>query len=219
MKNLLVDYFKVIIYTVIGFVLVVSSFYLLINYYHSEELKRTVFISSNDNNYIDYQEKIKRITNNLEKFKSKNNHTTEENLLYESIFNCQMVMQEAGTFGHIPVNINFTNKNVYDLGSKFQSRVYNVCWAQNLSSIANFNHNSKFYIAFEPINKSVSLLSNQNQYALKELENNSSYFYSTNISSYIIRNYLETDYEIIVSSYNSFADIVLYLSELLNGGV
>ena len=218
MKKLLVDYFKIIIYTILIFGFIISSFYLLINYYYISEIKRKIYVGPNDSSYLSYQEKLTKIATNLTNFTAKNNHTAEEKLLYIEINNCHMVMQEAGTLGKIPVNTYFSNKDVYDLGSKFQSRVYNVCWAENLSSLLHVDNSSKFSNMVLPIKSSVELLNSQVQYALKELENNSSYFYSTNINAYTIRNYLDTDYNMIVSSYNGLADIVLYLSELLNGG-
>ena len=55
-------------------------------------------------------------------------------------------------------------------------------------------------------------------FALDEIKNNSSYYFNTNISSATIRNNLLSDYNIIASSYNEFAKMVLTLSEVLNEG-
>ena len=54
--------------------------------------------------------------------------------------------------------------------------------------------------------------------ALEEIHNNSSYFFTTKVASTTIRNYLRSDYNIIVDSYQDFANIILNLSELINKG-
>ena len=50
----------------------------------------------------------------------------------------------------------------------------------------------------------------------KRWQNNSSYFYTTSITSSTIRNSLLADYSIIANSYNSFADNILLLSKYIN---
>ena len=43
MKKFITDYLNIIIYCILGLVLMIASFYLCINYYHSEEVKTTIY--------------------------------------------------------------------------------------------------------------------------------------------------------------------------------
>ena len=66
------------------------------------------------------------------------------------------------------------------------------------------------------VTSSINTINNQVNFALAEIQNNSSYFYTTNITSSTIRNYLSSDYTMISNAYNEFADIILNLSETIN---
>ena len=55
MKRFIKEYLKVISYAALGLIFIVASFYLVMNYYHYEELKRPLYISSGDVNYLNYQ--------------------------------------------------------------------------------------------------------------------------------------------------------------------
>ena len=44
---------------------------------------------------------------------------------------------------------------------------------------------------------------------MEEIQNNSSYYFSTNVSSSTIRNSLSSDYTIIANSYIEFANILI----------
>ena len=61
MKRFIKEYLKVISYAALGLIFIVASFYLVMNYYHYEELKRPLYISSGDVNYLNYQEKLNEI--------------------------------------------------------------------------------------------------------------------------------------------------------------
>ena len=54
MKKFITDYLNIIIYCILGLVLMIASFYLFINYYHSEEVKTTIYVSDTDAKYLKY---------------------------------------------------------------------------------------------------------------------------------------------------------------------
>ena len=218
MKKFIKDYLKLISYTVIGLVFLVSSFYLVMNYYHSEELKAPLYISNGDINYQSYNNKLKELDENLNKFNSKKKYNTNANLtkMYNKLITCKTVLNGEGTLAKIPVNSYFYPKDIYELGSKFQSDVLNICWALHLSYLTDENVSSEFSDIAPYVENSVNMLSNQVNFALSEIQNNSSYFYTTNVTSATIRNYLNADYSIISKSYNDFANILVDLSETIN---
>ena len=69
MKKFITDYLNIIIYCILGLVLMIASFYLFINYYHSEEVKTTIYVSDTDAKYLNYKQNIETLDNNLTKYK------------------------------------------------------------------------------------------------------------------------------------------------------
>ena len=61
MKNFIKEYLNIIAYSTIGLIFVITSFYLIMNYYHSEEVKTTIYVSENDINYQGYKDKLEKI--------------------------------------------------------------------------------------------------------------------------------------------------------------
>lgn len=216
MKKFIREYLKIIASTTIGLVFIVASFYLVMNYYHSEELKKTLYISSNDINYTNYKEKISKIKANLNTFNSKQNKDANLKTMYNKLVTCANVMQSDGTLFNLNVNNHFYPLDVYKLGSKFQTDILNVCWALHLSYLTEDDVAEEFKDIAPYVVSSIQTIGNQTNFALSEIQNNSSYFYTTNITSSTIRNYLNADYTIIGNSYNQFASIILSLSEFIN---
>ena len=216
MKKFIKEYLKIISYTALGLVFIVSSFYLVMNYYHYEELKKQLYISSGDANYLSYQIKINEINNNLNLFRSKNSTNDNLKTMYNKLLTCQSVLQSDGTLATLPVNTYFNSYDIYQLGSKFQTDILNVCWALHLSYLTEEDVASEFQDVAPYVKSSINTINNQVNFALAEIQNNSSYFYTTNITSSTIRNYLSSDYTMITNAYNEFADIILNLSETIN---
>lgn len=219
MKKFIKEYLGVLAYTTIGFVLIISSFYLLMNYYHKEELNKVLYITENDVNYQNYLSKIERIERNLTKFQNKKSTNKAYTLMYNKLSTCHIVLTGEGTFYKFPVNTYINSYDVYKLGARFQSDILNVCYAMHLSYLKDENLSDEFKSIAPYVISSIETITSQSNFALKELQNNSSYFYSTNITSSTIRNYLSSDYQVIVNSYLEFADIILALSEEINKDV
>ena len=71
MKKFIQEYLKIFAYTGLGLAMIISSFYLLINFYHSSEVSKALYISENDTNYTTYKQKLDEIKNNLSEFSRK----------------------------------------------------------------------------------------------------------------------------------------------------
>ena len=216
MKKFIKEYLNIIAYSITGLILVITSFYLIMNYYHYEEVKTTIYVSENDINYQGYKDKLEKIKTNLNVFSKSKITDTKLRAIYNKLSTCSSVLGGNNTLANIPTNHYFTSKEVYDLGSKFQTDVLNICWALHLSYITEENTDYRFKEVAPYIKNSVGIISSQVNFALSEIQNNSSYFYTTNITSSTIRNYLSSDFTSIAKAYNDFADIVLSLSEQLN---
>ena len=216
MKKFIKDYLKIISISITGLVFILASFYLIINYYHSEEINRKLYIGENEINYKNYKEKLTKINENLVDYRNKNNNNSAYKGMYNNLVTCYKTMNEEGTLANIKTDSFYSAYDIYKLGGKFQSHLLNTCWALHLSYIKNDNDKFKEISPF--IVNNIETITNQANNALSEIQNNSSYFYTTNITASTVRNYLNSDYKMIADSYNEFADIILLLSEKINDG-
>ncbi len=216
MKKFFAEYIRIIAYTSLGLVFVLASFYLVINYQHSEEVAKKLYISSTESNYLSYKDKLAKIDNNLESFKTKKIDNKNIQRLYNKLLTCSNILKKDDGLANLKTNNYYTSYDIYKLGNNFQSQVLNVCWAVHLSYLSSDEVPEEFKEIAPYIPNTVDLASNQVLSALDEIENNSSYFYSTNITSATIRDYLSSDYTAIAKAYSGFADIVLNLSEFIN---
>ena len=114
------------------------------------------------------------------------------------------------------MNKYYNSYDVYKLGQKFQGSLINSCWVVQLSYLTTDAAPKGFEEVMPFVKREVDIIGDKVEYALEELENNGSYFYSTGITSATIRNYLRSDYIAISKSYNDFADVILQLSKLIN---
>ena len=138
--------------------------------------------------------------------------------LYNKVSTCRNILKSEGTLYTLQTNQTLNSYDVYKLGEAFQSNILNVCYATHLSYLNEKDIPPTYKNLGSLIQSNVNILSNQTMFALDEIKNNSSYYFNTNISSATIRNNLLSDYNIIASSYNEFAKMVLTLSEVLNEG-
>ncbi|MBQ8891427.1 MAG: hypothetical protein IJ068_01010 [Bacilli bacterium] len=216
MKKFIKDYIKIISTTLIGLVFVLASFYLMINYNHSEEIKKQVYISYNDSRYQEGQEILRKINDNLVKFQNNSNKSNAKVLMYNSILNCYNVLQSEGTFFTLKPEKSYSSYEIYELGENFQSKLINSCYVLNLSYLKTEDLPNEFKDVAPFVTSYVDSINANVQDSLAEIENNSSYFYTTNITSATIRNYLNSDYSTIANAYIDFANIILNLSENIN---
>ena len=214
MKNFIKEYIKLIASTTILLILMVASFYLFINYYHSKEISEQIYISNGDINTLNYKSKLIEINTNLNNFNSKRSENKELKSLYTKLLSCNNLLKSEGTLNSIGNDTYLNSIDVYNLGNTFQSKLINACWTLNLSYLKDVSKDSVFYDIAPYISKNMDVLSNQIDFALLEIQNNSSYFYSTNITSSTIRNNLLADYGVIASAYDDFIDNILLSSRL-----
>ena len=215
MKNFIKEYLNIIAISITGFVFVLTSFYFVINYYHSDEVKKQIYVGQNDPKLITYKDTVDKIKNNLDSFQKKGVTTGSYHNMYNNLNTCYTTL--VTNYYNVETNRFYSANDIYNLGGKFQSEVLNICWALHLSSIKESNI-SDFKKIYPLVTNQVNGISKKTNNALEEIMNNSSYFYTTKITSVTIRNYLTNDYNMIVDSYQDFANIILYLSELLNEG-
>ena len=218
MKNFIKEYIKIIGITLTGLVFILASFYLIMNYNHSEEIKKTIYIGENELYFKTHKDILKELSNNLITYRNKKSSNKAYNMMYESLSSCYNVLQKEGTLSRINPNNNYTSFEIYNLGDTFQNDVMNSCYVLNLSYLKTDDVPSEFKSIAPIVVSYVESINNNISDSLSEIQNNSSYFYTTRITSATVRNYLSSSYKTISSSYNDFAEILLYLSEYINNG-
>ena len=219
MKKFIKEYLDLIAYAALGIAFVISSFYLLINYYHSLEVSKTLYITENDIYYSNYKNKLDTIDDNLRKYINSDNRTNVYNTMYTKLSTCSSVLNSDGMLSKIDLSKKYNSNDIYTLATTFQEKALNNCWAVNLSYLTDEELLPDEFKEVAPFIKSnIATITNRVEGAVDELSNNSSYFMSTNITSLTVRNYLNADYVSVASSYENFADIILHLSEMINGG-
>ena len=219
MKKFITDYLNIIIYCILGLVLMIASFYLFINYYHFQEVKTNIYVSDTDTKYVNYKKALETLDNNLTKYKASTNKEKDKDTLYSKLYTCSHILKDTGTFYQTIPNQFYNNYDIYQLGSKFQTDLLNICYASHLSYLTTNEVDENLQIVGSFLKNDVDILSNQVKFAMDEIQNNSSYYFSTNISSSTIRNSLNSDYTIIANSYTGFANILVNISNtLIEGG-
>ena len=92
MKKFITDYLNIIIYCILGLVLMIASFYLFINYYHSEEVKTTIYVPDTDTKYLNYKQNLETLDNNLTKYKNSTNKDKSKDTLYNKLYTCSHIL-------------------------------------------------------------------------------------------------------------------------------
>ncbi len=218
MKKFIKDYIKIIGMSLIGLVFILASFYLIMNYNHSEELKKTIYIGANDIYYQKHKDILSKISNNLIIFRNSKNNNTAYGMMYNSLSNCYNILQSEGTYSKVTPNNFYTSLEIYNLGNKFQDKIMNSCYVLNLSYLKTDDNPSEFKKIGPFVTSYIESINRNVEDSIAEIENNSSYFFSSNIASATVRNYLGSSYKTIASSYNDFAEVILYLSDYINNG-
>ena len=216
MKKFFEEYLKIFAYATLGLTFIIGSFYLLINVYHSKEIDKKYYISDTDSTYLSYKSKIENIKNNLNIYNKNKNKNTDLLGIYTRLSTCSNLLESDGTLAKMETNKYYNSYDVYKLGQKFEGVLLNSCWVVQLSYLTTDAGPKAFEEVIPFVSREVDVINDKVEFALEELENNGSYFYSTGITSSTIRNYLRSDYIAIAKAYNDFADVVLELSEIIN---
>ena len=213
------QYLRIINYSIMGIIFAFSSFYVLANLYHYFEIRR------------DYVVNVKAlpVINNI------NNNITSINKNIKS-FNANNYKGKIPTTTMMKINQNLKtcvdsinnesykeilNKNkvsvidVYNLRESYENNILNNCLVNNISWLVSTenNINSTYLNANkELITKHINLLLIDTSYLKKDLLNNSSYYYNTNVASNSVKDNTKDGFFEVLDAYNSASDFILYIS-------
>ena len=195
MKTLFKEYLDIVMYTICGVLLVLSSYNILINYNHATYLNKKVVVSDNDTDYRIYKENVLKIENKLNKMNSSSK-------TYYSLHNTLSLMKNDGVYRLLPGS-KLGYYELYTLNNYFIETIVNSGWISSLKQINSFNSN---------LNDSfINVLINSSNYINKEILNNSNYHYD--VKNNEIRKTIDEEYNAILANYKNFSNLILELCD------
>ena len=110
MKSLIDEYYKVVLYTIFGLMIVMASYCIILNVHHYNAISSEVTVSDIDSDYKDY-------INNVNKIEDKVSKLADSELL-RNIKSTVEVMKKSGVFRLMP-KTKLSYHDLYDLNGFF----------------------------------------------------------------------------------------------------
>ena len=195
MKSLLGEYYNIVMYTIFGLILVMSSYVIILNVHHYNALGTKVIVSELDNDYKKYKDNITKLDNNINTISDNDNMK-----LYFS--KALAIFQKDGLFRILP-QTKLEYGDLYKLNTYFIDEIINNCW---VITFQNLEISKKYQNIVDYI------ISNA-RYIDDYLSKDSLILYESNNKSRIIN-----DYHMILNNYAAFSDVILDISNSVIGG-
>lgn len=214
------QYLKIISTMLIAVCFGFASFFLFLNLYHYNEVRRVVYVEYDSNSlFTDLEDKLNKIESNANIYK---NNGSSGSLSYNEASSMSNKLNTCVKSFRNQSYKDVTNDNlvdivdVYNLTNSFKDDVLNTCIVSQFYGLTsdNSNQNYKFFKENKLLIKGYmdSLIASPN-YLVTDLENNSSYYFNTDIVSLTVKNNTRDGLYEIMSDYNKAADFVYAISE------
>ncbi|MDD6223530.1 MAG: hypothetical protein PUB18_00830 [bacterium] len=214
-------YLNIISYLLLGIVFSCSSFYLFINVFHFLELNQSHLIVVADQDIVlDYDQKIHTIKSNIEVFNRDYYHgeidSTAMLKIQQGLQQCVSILNST-YLEKVRDQSALTIVDIYMLHNSFKNEILSDCilgelyWAISLkenSIVSSYLENNQMMLQLY-----VDSLKNKTLYLEKDLLNNSSYFFQTNIMDSEVKNNIRDGFFEIFNAYNQACSYVEFLSE------
>lgn len=222
MKKFIIEYIRIIGYTIVGLVFAYSSFYLLINLYHSKELARTVNIEvKEDAAYVSVGNKVEQVKNNISSFSSskyKGSIPVHYLLTIQGrIENCARQFENE-TFLNLKDKKSLTVYDIEQLRRSYQNDVLSTCLVEQLYDLAVVDQTDRYPIeSLKQIAPYMeldikNLLASYN-YITADILNNHIYYFTTDHTYTNLFGRQKLAYSELMASYNRAADLLVKVSE------
>ena len=195
MKRFFDEYFKMIMYTVFGLILVMSSYMIIVNIHHYRELSTKINVSEADVDYINYKNNVNDIDELLNKYSKK------DTKLFMALNNARVMLKTSGVFRLMP-NTKLEYHDLYQLNDYFLNDLINDSWVMRLKEV---NKNKNY-------DEMITILTNSSKYLDTHFIDNGLTLYDSYNESKI-----RDDYETILKNYLYFSNIILNMSRTLGG--
>lgn len=192
MKKILKEYLNIVINSIIGVMLILSTYSILININHASFINKTIVVREIDNDFKIFKDNVLKIENLLLSSKVKKN----SDLISKTL----LVLKKDGVYRLLPGD-KLKYSDLYELNNYFLEMIINEGWISTLKQNDKINNNFN--------NEYMNVLIKNANYLNKELLNNSNYYYD--VKNNEIRDVLMEEYLFILENYKSFSSFVLEL--------
>lgn len=222
------QYFAILGNALIGIAFGYCCFYLLLNIYHYQEIRRTAYIDFENDIAI---KEVDTILNNIDESIAKlSPNQYKGSLPYNTAFNIGKRLQictnsfRNETFKELRDKKEIDIVDVYNFRKSFSSDVLNDCIVYQLYDFTVEGAiNDEYIIENRKLLKSyMDDLLQDTAYLEKDLESNSEYFYNTDIVSAMVKNDTRDGFYEVLSSYRrslKFLELIAEWYESRIGGV
>ena len=186
---------KIVLYTIFGILLVISSYTIIINIHHYQSLTDVVIVSEADNDYSKYKDNINVIEEKLNTFQNKNGKE------YTNLIKTLTIMKKGGVFRLIP-KTKLKYQDLYQLNEYFMEELINNNWVTNIKKLE----------ISEKYQDVVTMIINNSNYLNSVFTNN-----SLILSDSKQDNKIEDNYHFILSNYLMYSNIVLDMCNEIGG--
>ena len=217
--DFLKQYLRIINYSILGILFAFSSFYILANLYHYFEIRRDYSVDVKALPVVNnINGNLTLINKNIDSF----NANTYKGKIPTTIMmkinhNLKVCVDSLNndTYKEMLNKKKITIIDVYNLREAYENNVLNNCLVNNINWLVLDNNGvNSTYLSTnkELITKHLNLLLIDTSYLKKDLLNNSSYYYNTNIASNSVKDNTKDGFYEVLDAYNSAADFILYIS-------
>jgi len=219
MKEIFRQYVQIIGYSLIGIAFGFSFFYLFLNLYHYQEIRREVgFDFQNDASVIELKQTIDHVKENLQAYQNINYQGTldyAEAGLWQTKLNVCVQSFENETLQKILLKNKINIQDVYEFRDSFDKSILNSCVVKQLYSLVGENPvNSEFIRNNKLLFKNyMDDLLQDTSYLKKDLNANSNYYFVTDMTALSVKNDVQDGFYEVMSAYNKSAKFLEAVSE------
>ena len=195
MKSLFDEYYKILMYTIFGIILVMSSYIIILNIHHYNSLNSTIIVSEIDSAYQKFMNNVTKLENNINDKMVGNDNIK----LYFS--KTLTILKNGGVFRILP-HTKLKYNDLYNLNTYFIEELINKCW---VSVFQNLDISKEYHDI-------VSVLINNANYMNDYLSKDSLILHESSNESRIIN-----DYHMIINNYAMFSNVILDMNNSLVG--
>jgi len=219
MKKILSEYCYVIANVFMGIAFGFAFFYLFLNFFHYQELRREVrYDGKNDTMIISLNKKLDQVLENVNTFSLNHyrgtlDYTTAYNLNHQ-LKKCVNLIK-SDTFNEITSKEYLNIKDVYFLRENFEDKVLNECMAAYIYPFIVDENNKDSYIRQnrDVLTNYINLIFSETSYLENELENTSNYYFTTDNYSLMVNNKIRDGYYETILGYLNAAEFLEDISE------
>lgn len=219
MKNIIIEYFNLIGYSITGIIFGFSFFMLFINFYHYKDVSN-VYIKQDSDFKLNQEikNKIVKINENIDSFDI-NKYNGQEN-----IYSLASIKSRIGVcvskintpeFNNILDKKEINIKDVYDMQQFYQINISNECLVKQLYELTSVD--SKIQISnldkITPfMQDNIESLIKSTDYLQKVIKNNSSYSFTSESSKIDLYDSNKDSYYDLLNKYNTAIDFIYDVS-------